>query len=201
MNPARRWLILAGIVILAALIAFPLRGVIHDAVVVPAAFLLWYLGLLYRSLSQAIWWVVIVFIAFLILGYSLLPDSAGSRKDRSKPTPPGGQVESLSRSIQRSEKGTYFKWLVANRLGKLAYQLLLLRSHGKPRSVFDPLTGEGWNPSAQLQQYLESGLRASFADFPNRRGTYFASPAKTPLDHDIEGAVEFLESQQDDSHF
>jgi len=55
----RRGLALAGAVVIAALLAFPLRETIHEAIVVPAAYLLWALGLLYRSLSQGIWWVIL----------------------------------------------------------------------------------------------------------------------------------------------
>jgi hypothetical protein len=45
----RRWLAGIGVVVIAALLAFPLRGVVHEVIVVPLSYVLWLLGLLYCS--------------------------------------------------------------------------------------------------------------------------------------------------------
>lgn len=195
----RRWVALAGIVLIAALLAFPLREMIHETIVVPTAYVLWALGLFYRSLSQAIWWVILVVLVLWILGKSLAPQLQPPGKALTKPKEARGRVEDLAKWLGRSSKGTYFKWLVANRLGKLAYQILLQRGNGKPRSVFEPLTGPDWLPSPDLQTYLQSGLQRSFADFPTTR-KFFSSPAKTPLDLKVDEAVDFLELQIDHLH-
>jgi hypothetical protein len=194
----RRWVALAGVIVIATLLAFPLREAVHEAIVVPVAYLLWALGLLYRSLSQGIWWVILVVLVLLIFAKSLAPQLRPPGKALTSSKPTLGQVQTLAGWLNKSSTGIYFKWLIANRLGKLAYQILLQRSNGKPRSVFEPLTGPDWHPTADLQNYLQSGLQRSFADFPNPR-KFFAPPAKTPLDLDINNAVDFLESQIDDS--
>ncbi len=188
----QRWLILIGILIIAGILAFPLRQTIYQMVVVPVAFIAWRLNLAYRSFSQGLWWWVIVFIVFLMLLFSLMPQPRARRETLVKTKPPSGQVETLARSLRKTQGGIYFKWLIANRLGKLAYQILLHRESGRPRSVFAPLLGVDWEPTRELQEYLEVGLHGSFADFPN---TSFGAPQHTPLDYDIAEAVEFLESQ------
>ncbi len=198
MTPTRRWLILIGALVIAAIMAFPLRETIHETIVIPAAFVLWNLGLIYRSLSQGIWWWIIIFIVLLMLAFSLLPQPKFLRKAESKPKLPHGQIENFVIWMRRAEDGIYFKWLVANRLGKLAYQILLQRESGRMRSVFAPLVGTDWEPTKDLQKYLETGLHGSFADFPIRRR--FSTPQKTPLDLDVTVAVDFLESQIDNSH-
>lgn len=190
----RRWLILIAIVMVAGLLAFPLRELIYSGVVVPAAFIVWNLNLLYHSFSQAIWWGVVTVVVLFMLLFSLIPQPRFRRSAEVKRKPLVGQVEDLAISFGKAERGIYFKWLVANRLGKLAYQILIQRESGRPRSVFAPLVGLDWAPRKELQDYLETGLHGSFADFPNanrRLGT----PEKTPLDLDIAEAVEFLESQ------
>ena len=106
-----------------------------------------------------------------------------------------GNVESLALTMRRSKTGIYFKWLVANRLGKLAYQILLQREYGEPRSIFAPLTGEGWDASPEVQEYLEKGLHGSFAEFPINRWGRFAKTEKTPLDHEVADAIAFLEAK------
>ncbi len=195
----RRLLLLIGILIVAALLAFPLREMIYGGIVIPAAFILWNLGLLYHSLSQAVWWAVILVIVLFMLLFSLIPQPRFRRSASVKRKPPVGQVEDLATSFGKAERGIYFKWMVANRLGKLAYQILLQRESGRPRSVFAPLVGQDWSPSKELQDYLETGLHGSFADFPNTNRRMGTSP-KTPLDLDISEAVEFLESQVENGH-
>jgi hypothetical protein len=103
-------------------------------------------------------------------------------------------VENLAMNLRRAEQGTYFKWVVANRLGKLAYHILLQRESGKPRTVFAPLLGADWEPSKDLQNYLEAGLHGSFADFP-AVSRLSRAHQKTPLDVNVVEAVEFLESK------
>jgi len=199
MSPGRRWLIMIAVVVIAAVLAFPLRDTIYETVVIPVAFIGFELGLLYHSLSQVVWWWVIIVIVLFMLAFSLLPQIEPIRKREERSKPRHGQVEDLAVWLGRTRSGTYFKWLVANRLGKLAYQILLQRESGRPRSVFAPLVGEDWGPAKDLRTYLETGLHGSFSDFPSPKYP-LATPPRTPLDHDIRDAVEFLESQLENNH-
>lgn len=191
----RRWLIVIGVIVIAALLAFPLRGVVHQLIVVPLSYLLWFLGLLYLALPQALWWVVVTLLVLFLLGKSLLIEKKPPRQPVTVNRIDRGKVENLAAAMQKSNRGIYFKWLVANRLGKLAHQILQQRENGKERSVFAPLLGEGWEPENGLRQYLEKGLHGSFADFPNTGMRFFARPQKTALDHDVIEVIEFLEAQ------
>jgi hypothetical protein len=193
MTRMQRGLILAGVTIIAGLLAFPLRDTIYETVVIPAAFIVWNLELLYRSFSQGAWWWVMVGLVLFMLVFSLAPQQKFRSRPEQKAKPPQGQVEGLAIWLLKAQKGIYFKWLVANRLGKLAFQILLHRESGRPRSVFMPLLGADWEPGKELQQYLETGLHGSFADFPST-GRLSARPS-TPLDLDVAEAVDFLESQ------
>lgn len=190
----RRWLILAAALIVAGILAFPLRETIYETIVIPVAFIAWNLNLLYRSLSQGIWWWLVVFIVLFMLAFSLVPRATFRGVAEPKPKTYLGQVEALAIWLRKAERGVYFKWLIANRLGKLAYQILLHRESGRPRSVFAPLLGTDWEPPKRLQDYLETGLHGSFADFPYAKRRVGVSQ-QTPLDLDILEAVEFLESQ------
>ena len=83
----RRLLIVAAVIIIAALLAFPLRETIYDAVVIPAAFIAWQLGLMYRSFSQVIWWWLAILITFILLIFSLVPRFKPAPKEMPKPKP------------------------------------------------------------------------------------------------------------------
>lgn len=191
----RRWLIVAAVLIVAGILAFLLRETIYAMVVIPAAFIAWNLNLLYRSLPQGIWWGLVIFVVLFMLAFSLIPRATFRRTAEAKSKPPLGQVESLAIWLRKAERGTYFKWLIANRLGKLSYQILVHRESGRPRSVFAPLLGTDWEPPKELQTYLETGLHGSFADFPNTKRSFVSQQPRTPLDHSVGEAVEFLESQ------
>ena len=192
-------LVVIGVLIVAGLIAFPLRQMIYESIVVPAAFIAWNFNLLYRSFSQGVWWAAIFIIVLFMLLFSLIPQPQFRHRTEAKRKPPVGQVEDLATSLGKAERGSYFKWLIANRLGKLAYQILLQRESGRPRSVFAPLAGMDWEPRKELQSYLETGLHGSFADYPQVNRP-FGTPPKTPLDLDVTEAVEFLESQVENGH-
>lgn len=194
MTRIRRALPLVGILVIAALLAFPLRDTIYEAVVIPVAYIAWELSLFYHAFSQITWWWLSIGIVLLMLALSLAPKFTPRRVGKERHKPKHGQVEDLAIWLGRARSGTYFKWLIANRLGKLAYQMLLDRESGRPRSVFAPLLGLDWEPSNELRQYLETGLHGSFSDFPQPR-RWRAAPPRTPLDYDVNRAIEFLESQ------
>ena len=190
----QRWrlLIWSGVLIIAGILAFPLRETIYEMVVIPVAYIAWRLNLLYQSFSQGLWWALITIVVLLILGLSLIPRPKFRWGSPAKLSPPVGPVEALSVRLRKADQGIYFRWLIANRLGKLAYEVLLHRENGRPRSVFAPLLGVDWEPTPELQSYLETGLHGSFVDFPNGRS---AAPQPSPLDFDFAEAIEFLEAQ------
>jgi len=194
MTRRRRVLLVIGLLIISSLLAIILRSVVYEVVILPVAFLGFQLGIWYHSLSQGIWWWLIIALVLFMLAFSLVPAEQPSKQKIIRSKPKRGQVEQLAAEMVRTKSGQYFKWLVANRLGKLAYQILVHRESGRTRSVFDPLAGEGWQPSHELQKYLEVGLHGSFADFPNSKNP-FNPPVRTPLDHNVNEVVEFLESQ------
>lgn len=193
----RRVLILVGIVVIAALLAFRLSGAVYAMIVLPVSYLLWLLKLFFLAVPGIIWWGALVLVVLYILLMSLVSDIKIKRKMSPANRRSRGNVEILAGWMARSKKGTYFKWLVANRLGRIAHQILENRSAGKKRSFFDPLTGSGWDADAPTQAYLESGLQGSFADYP-RRNSYFSKPVQTPLDQNTADVITYLESQVDD---
>jgi len=195
MKRYQRVFAMIGIVGVALLLAFPLRDAVFRTIVIPLAYLFWILELAYHAVHQTIWWVVVLLLVLYLLSRSLLPKFKIRERFRLKKKPDVGQVEYLANWIKKTERGIYFKWLIANRLGKIANQILENRSTGKTRSFFDPLTGPDWSPDPPVQSYLESGLQGSFADYPQER-RFFSTPVqKTPLDHDLNEIVRYLETQ------
>jgi hypothetical protein len=190
----RRWLALGGTVVIALILAFPLQDVIRKTVIVPLAYLWWALGVLYQSIPQIVTWILlIVLISFIFIG-SFASDRKRIPREDVKVKPPTGQVEGLAAGLVKMRRGTYYKWQVANRLGRLARDFLIQRGDRANTRDQSPLLGRDWQPSAPVDAYLDTGLRGSFADFPNQPWR-FRPPDPTPLDIDVHEVVEFLESQ------
>ncbi len=185
----------AAVLALALVLAFPLRDVIQRTVIVPLAYFFWSLGLFYKAMPQLVWWTLAVLVVLILVVGSLSPGVEFASRIPPKSKLPQGQVEGLAEWMRKARRGVYFKWLVANRLGKLAYAMLVQRDGNPSRSVFAPLVGADWRPPAQLQKYLETGLHGSFADYPES-GPISAASA-SPLDLEIGEVVEFLESQRE----
>jgi hypothetical protein len=189
-----QWLLIVGAILSAVLIAFPLRDAVYKVIIIPVAYLIWILYLLYRVTPQFIWWVLLLLVVVINIGNSIIPENISARKQGVNVKPPQGPVETLSTWIQKARGGVYFKWLIANRLGKLTYQMLVQRETHHVRSVFAPLASPDWTLSKPVQDYLETGLQGSFADFPQASARW-AKPAPTPLDQDIADVVKELESK------
>jgi hypothetical protein len=115
-------------------------------------------------------------------------------REKLKAKPRLGQVEILAEGLDKTRRGTYYKWQIAHRLGRLARDFLIQRGDRTDVKDLGPLSGRDWQPSEPVNAYLDAGLHGSFADFPNQPWR-FRRPEPTPLDIDVEVAVEFLESQ------
>lgn len=195
----RQWIAILGVILTTMVLAFPLRGVVHEIIIVPITYLVWALYLLYRITPQLVWWLLVFVMVVLAILNSLIPENVAPRKILQTIRAPQGPVENLASWMKKARAGVYFKWLVANRLGKLANQMLAQRDTHQPRSVFDPLNSRDLTLPEPVQDYLEAGLHGSFADFPQASTLLAPSTTPTPLDHDITEAVAFLETQIESS--
>ena len=192
----RQALALGGALVIALALAFALQDVIRSAIVVPLAYLWWALGLLYHSFPQvAIWGVLVLLVTFQLLN-SLTSRTPRKPQIKDKSKLQQGNIEALAIDLEKTRNGIYIKWKVANRLAKLARDLLIQRGDRENTRVIGSLTGRDWRPSEPVRKYLDVGLNGSFADYPNPRWP-FERPQPTPLDLDVSEAVTFLEGQMD----
>ncbi len=178
-----------GAVLLASLaLAYLLRDVIYDLVVVPLAYTLWLLGLVYQAVPELVKWVVLIVILSIAIVWRLIPDLPAA----SAPRPPGrtieGRVQALAFGIHRARTSNYFKWQLANRLGRLSRRI-------------SAMSGREGNGAAneRVQHYLSAGLNQSFVDFPTPRNR-FVRRRPTPLDTEPGEIVAYLESQMELDH-
>lgn len=184
-----RFAIFGTVLIASAILAYLLRDVIYELVVVPLAYTLWLVELIYLAVPQLVKWVLLVALLFVGVVWKLIPDLPASPEPRGPRRSTEGRVELLAIGIHRSRTSNYFKWQVANRLGRLARRI------SETRALLDAAEGA----SEPIQGYLAAGLNQSFVDFPTPR-TRFARRLPTPLDIDPAEIVGYLESRMELSH-
>jgi len=188
----RRLFILVAVVTLSAGVAYALRYAIYELVVLPLAYLWWLTGLYYRIVPQVILWVVLIFITWFTAVRTLLTQFPLPKEKKQVSLVSRGPIEDLSELMVKRKRGNYYKWLIANRLGKVARELLDQREGRRLERRYTRLTGREWNPPDKVASYLDSGLNGSFADFPRSR---WKRAKPTPLDEPPLGVVEYLESE------
>ena len=187
-------LALGGLLLIAFLLAFALQDVVKSLFVTPLAYLWWALGVLYSTLPQVLLWGGMVILVFILLARSILSQNNRVPSIERKPKVRQGNIELFANDLEKTRIGIYNKWKVANRLAKLARDILIQRGDRENAKFIGPLNGRDWYPSEPVGQYLEVGLNGSFADYPKPRWPFERSQP-TPLDLDVNEAVVFLENQ------
>ncbi len=180
----RRWLGLAGMTLFLAVLAFFLRDVIYQTVIVPLAYLWWVFRFYYSLVPQLLLWILLLTGVFVIALSNFVPVERPGRRNESNRRFAHGQVEMLAVLLARVRKGNYYKWQAANRLGAIARRL-------------GEMSGETRRPGIRdeaVEKYLDAGLNTSFVDYP-RPANPFQRPVPTALDLDPKAAVDYLESQ------
>ena len=138
---------------------FCCRDVVYDVVIIPLAYLLWLAKYYYSAIPQLVLWSVLLSLLFLAVLWTMIPEGRPSSRMEPRRPPPDGPVEALAVWLVKARKGNYFKWQLANRLGKIARRL----SEGSAALQQLPSGGEA------VDEYLDAGLNYSFVDFPTPR--------------------------------
>jgi len=195
----RRLLILTGAFLSALIIAFLLRDVVERTIIAPLAYLWWVFRLYYSTIPQYILWIVLILLSAFSALSSLLPELRTGMGRKPAPIIIRGQIADFAEWVGKSRRGgVYYKWLIANRLGKTAREILAQRDGHAVSKKFGKLNGRDWHPPQQIDSYLETGLNGSFADYPQPGG--WTKPQPTPLDVDPQQVIEYLEDEMETRH-
>ncbi len=185
-----------GVLVGAAALAFFLRGLISEFLILPLARLYWAVLVAYRTIPQFVVWVILLgLLVFLTIGSFSLPASERTRERRSGYIR-RGEVEQLAFWLKSGRPGSYSRWQVAHILAVVA--LDILRQRSAPGRGGQKLEGPGWNPPPDVQEYLQTALTTTYADYP-RPGLFSRRPP-TPFDRDPEPVIAYLESFLENNH-
>lgn len=181
--------------VLCLVTAYALREPIYVFVIVPLAYIWWLITLYYHVLPQVAIWIVLIYVIFYTGIRGLLMEIPAGKAVFLKRQKAKGPVESLASLVHKTGKGVYYKWLIANRLGRVARELLDQREGRQTKHKATRLSGRDWDPPQDVSAYLESGVNGSFADYPRRRWRI----PRTPLDINPQQVIEYLESEMENN--
>ncbi len=182
----RVWLAIgaAGLLLVAA---YFLRDAIYQTVIVPLAYLLWVARFYYSAVPQIILWGSLLMILLMIVLSNLIPDAPSTPKEEPIHKPARGKVETLAGWLVKADKGTYFKWQIANRLGHIGLEV---KETSEWRTRREPVLSETEaSANEAVEKYLEAGVNTSFVDYPNQKSV------PTALDVNPKEVVDYLETQ------
>lgn len=189
-----RRLILIAIFFSALILAFFLRDLVERLVILPLVYVWWLLGVYYSILPQSVLWILLMVVVALSAITALMPRFANREFFRPSYKPSKGQIEGLVEWLEKSQRGgSYYKWLIANRLGKAAREILAQRDGQPVSKKFGQLDGRDWKPPQKIDDYLDIGLNGSFADYPRPR--FWEKSKPMPLDADPKQVIEYLEDE------
>jgi hypothetical protein len=196
---ARYTILLSLVLVGATLLAFVLRGAVQAGIILPLARFAWLIKGYYGAFPQAIYWVIAIVAAILLVAIRFrLPELEKRHRNEKRKSSPGHVLE-LSFWIQRGENGFYPKWHIAHLLAELALDMLDQRGKGEKHTL--RIKGPDWAPSEEVEKYLDAALNTNFTDYPRPR-RFFRKPS-TPFDLDIETVIRYLESlmeSKNDNH-
>ena len=194
----RRVILAVVLLVIVAALAYFMRESIERNVIQPLIYTWWVISIYYDSFPQALTWIILVGVIVMIEIGSFATETSFSEGKREIRKPVSGQVESLAGWFHRAPDGLYFKWLIAQRLGKLSREMNAFHARQPESSTREALTGPGWDPPEEVAAYLESGLNGSFADYPRPRW-WFQKSDPTPLDADPDRVINYIESMMEKS--
>jgi hypothetical protein len=184
----RRLIFLIAGLGLAAVLAVFLREPVRAYVILPLTQFFWLARGYYGSLPQSSYYILLMAIVGLIGLVSFrLSDFGDWTRGEGKNTI-HGEVQQMAFWFDRAHHSAYSRWHVARSLAELAMDLIGKRMGSDRRG--QQLEGPGWNPPPDIQDYLQSALRLSPANFSK----YIPSSDAARLGQDPEPAVSYLET-------
>jgi hypothetical protein len=172
------------IVIAITFISF--RKMVVGTIVRVAAYIVWSVNTTGQVIPQQILWIFLLLLIMYIAVGSFYGKRSEGGSARINASPLVGPVEMRTKWIEEGYRGTYFKWQIANLLGKVHQSI----QESASRGTSGPMPPK---VPPQVQAYLDAGVNTTYADYSSPG--LFQKTEPTPLDIPLEQVVAYLEEQ------
>jgi hypothetical protein len=144
--------------LLLGLLALIVSGAVREVIVVPLLFLLWLARLVYEAIPQLALWGVSLVIAALVAWRSLATPRVALPEPPIAPSQ-RAPVATWARMFRRAANDRYARWLLAQRLGQLALELLASQDERAARGRWQYLHDDTRDIPPAVRAYLQAGTR------------------------------------------
>lgn len=179
-----------ALLIIVAILLYPVRHEVAGAVMNFASYLVWTVNVMGVVIPQQILWAFLLILILYIAIGSFYGKRYREEKSPENQSPVIGAVEAMAGYIEERHRGIYFKWQIANLLGKIQQTIQESASRGTSSRI--PL------PSDSVQAFLDAGVNTSYADYAP--DGFVLKNNSTPLDIELEQVVAYLEEQMEIRH-
>lgn len=179
-----------ALLIIVAILLYPVRHEVAGAVMNFASYLVWTVNVMGVVIPQQILWAFLLILILYIAIGSFYGKRYREEKSPENQSPVIGAVEAMAGYIEERHRGIYFKWQIANLLGKIQQTIQQSASRGTSSRI--PL------PSDSVQAFLDAGVNTSYADYAP--DGFVLKNNSTPLDIELEQVVAYLEEQMEIRH-
>jgi hypothetical protein len=177
-----------------------LQDFTREVFLVELSRLFWGMRILIESLPQILIWGVLLAVLLVIALRSL-----GRRRvspaedDTGGELVPQGPVQVLTRWIQRSSQGEYFRWSLGQHLAELAWDVMAQRERTTPGQLKERLRAGRIELPPVIEDYMQHTREPRFmapADpFFRLRARLRGANSSDIADPALESVIEFLEDQ------
>lgn len=189
----KHWLSLGLILLIAAAIAPIFRNFVREVIIIPLLYIVWLGRFVVEAIPQTgLWSCFLIFFA-LILAVGLVDKQQRKSTLYLAGDVDEGRVAGWIKLIQQAEKDHYFKWRLAQRLQKVALNVIAHQQGQSLKRTRQQLRQAELDIPPELQAYFQASLQ-SLGHLPARRRFFRPGPpAASPLDLDPEHVIQFLE--------
>jgi len=188
----RPWkpLVSTALLILVAILLYPVRRAVAGAVMSFASYLVWTVNVMGVVIPQQILWAFLLILILYIAVGSFYLKRYREEKSPEDQSPVVGAVEAMAGYSEERHRGIYFKWQIAHLLGKIQQTIQQNASRGTSSRI--PL------PSDRVQAFLDAGVNTSYVDYAP--DGFSLKNISTPFDIELEQVVDYLEEQMEIKH-
>lgn len=183
-------LLSTALLILIAILLYPVRRAVAGAVMSFASYLVWTVNVMGVVIPQQILWAFLLILILYIAVGSFYGKRYREEKIPEDQSPVVGVVEAMAGYIEERHRGIYFKWQIAHLLGKIQQTIQENASRGTSSRI--PL------PSERVQAFLDAGVNTSYVDYAP--DGFSLKNISTPFDIELEQVVDYLEEQMEIKH-
>ena len=164
----RRRLIVVGIglLVLLTVLAFSLRDVVREVIVIPLSYLFWVIGIFIDSTPQIFFWLALLLISLLVAGRSIRPKTkaveAHFRTDSMIPANAAGRVGYWVSRVNTLRLGSFYRQNFNQSLNRLLLDLLSYRHHLTTRQVELAIRSGNLYLPQEIAAFVKSNTRDQY---------------------------------------